>query len=372
MSFLHDSLLPWHASLWPALMSQSSKNGGLLLSGPGGHGKRHLARRLSQALLCEQPHADGQPCGQCAGCLLFRANQHPDFVEIVTEQHWDDFVRLRTEGSDGGGDGAGSGDSAATSSGGDREQKVSRDIRIVDIRKLERLTTLSAHRAGRRVVLIWPADEMTTEASNALLKTLEEPGQGLHFILVSAHAGKLLPTVRSRVRVQECPGADIKQARAWLVAQGVAEPDIALGLSTGAPLKALALAADADSAGDSLHNRNNFIAWLLDRNSSAPTERPAAFDKLGLGVVLQLVLLTGSELLRAAQGAGVKHLLHFNDALMQQAATLRNSPAQQSALHRLLKTCLDFMPHAEHPLNVRMQLDDLLQDWFAALKRKTA
>lgn len=363
MSQLHDSLLPWHAAVWPALMQQSAKGGGLLLTGPSGHGKRHLARRLSQALLCEAPQADGQPCGVCAGCLLCRSHQHPDWMEVATEQHWDDFIRLRTEGSDGTPD---SGNASSASDSGGSERKAARDIRIADIRQLERLTTLSAHRGGRRVVLIWPADDMTTEASNALLKTLEEPGHCLHFILVSAHPARLLPTIRSRVRLQDCGAASPEQARAWLQAHQIEQADSALGLCTGAPIQALALAQGDSDAGDSLANRDAFVRWLLDPASATQVERPGVFDKLGLPVALHLVVLTASELLRVQQGAGCRHLVYLSTELQ------RHRTLNTVALHRVAKAALDFLPMASHPLNVRMQLDALLQDWFFALNNRKA
>lgn len=352
MDWMHESLLPWHESLWNGLRAQCEKGGGLLLSGPSGHGKRHLARHLAQSLLCEAPAEHGHPCGRCASCLLIRANQHPDWVEIVTEQHWDDFVRLRTDPADGEG---------VSSTSSDKEQKVARDIRIADIRRLDRLTTLSAHRGGRRVVLIWPADEMTTEASNALLKTLEEPGQGLHFILVSAHPAKLLPTVRSRVRVQVCPPAPRESSLKWLKDKGIAQADVALGLCTGAPLNALDLQQGADSD-DTVTTRNALIAWLLSPGSrTAQLQRPNEFDRLGLKVVLQLMVLTASEYLRQQHGAPLLHLTQHAQAM----GALKDR-SHQRQMHELVRDCLAFMPQAEHPLNVRMQLDDWCRRWFDA------
>lgn len=382
MTWMHETLLPWHQTIWPELVGQSGKNGGLLISGPSGHGKRHLGRYLSQALLCESPKAGMHPCGQCASCMLCRVNQHPDWVEIVTEQHIDEFNRLRTEAGESD-SGADAGDSGEGGAGSEKTAKsVSRVISIKDIRKLETLTQLTAHRGGRRVVLIWPADDMSVEASNALLKVLEEPGEGLHFILVAAHAARLLPTVRSRLRIQACPPADRQTALTWLGQQehlctrppgqdghlsGVGA-EIALGLACGAPLQACALAGGATDdrsaalRGDTLEVRDAFVRWLLNPSESLRGQRPGDFDKMGLGTALQLMIQAGSEILRLQAGATISHLQHLQDAL------LRFKSVDVRALHELLKTCLDFMPNADHPVNVRMQLDELTLRWFNALR----
>lgn len=71
-------------------------------------------------------------------------------------------------------------------------------IGVDDIRELRRLMALSTRSGSRRIAIIDGAEDMTPEAQNALLKILEEPGEGKLFILVSHDASRLLPTVLSR------------------------------------------------------------------------------------------------------------------------------------------------------------------------------
>lgn len=342
---IHQRLLPWHETVWTDLVSLSQAGGGLLLFGPSGHGKRFLGRRLAQALLCEAPLSGFHPCGHCQGCLLFNAGQHPDFVEILPEALVDDFVRLRREDDE----------------VEDKEKKASKEIRIKDIRNLSRMTTLTAHRGGKRVVLIWPADEMNLESSNAILKTLEEPGEGLHFILVASHPAKLIPTVRSRVKNIDCGAASLVQATQWLASQGVADSAKALGLGVGAPLKALFLSGQA-TRDDSVALREQCLEWLLQSALVGVKERPSALDALGLPQWLQMVLLLGYEIMRVKQGRAPAHL-HWTEPQLQKIRLV-----DETSLPAYLETCVGFMPQASHPLNLRMQLDDLGVRWSSCFK----
>lgn len=349
----HSTLLPWHEGIWPDLVAAAAKGGGVLLSGASGHGKHWLARRFAQALLCETPLAGLHPCGHCPGCQLFKVNQHPDYAEIVPESRHDDFIRLRTEASDG------SEDKEA------KETRASREIRVRDIRALNQLMALSAHRGGRRVVLIWPADDMNLSAANALLKVLEEPGEGLQFLLVAAHPARLIPTIRSRINVVNCPPSSSAQAQAWLTRQGVDQADAALGLSVGAPLNAMALIRDAGRV-DNLQERSAFARFLLDMAAGQTAERSGSVDKMGLGTLLQILMLVAADVLRLHQGVPAVHLAYMAEPMS------RIRLADPRGLHELIAQALQLMPQADHPLNVRVQLEPLLQRWQSCFIRKAA
>ena len=78
-----------------------------------------------------------------------------------------------------------------------------------------------------RVVLIRRADRMNSQAANALLKTLEEPGRTTRFILTAPAARLLLPTVASRCRVLPLPRPSAEQAAEWALAAGRDSADLA-------------------------------------------------------------------------------------------------------------------------------------------------
>ncbi|WP_423142539.1 DNA polymerase III subunit delta' [Parablastomonas sp. CN1-191] len=122
--------------------------------------------------------------------------------------------------------------------------KTKRSIPIDEIRAMQQRLTTRPTLGARRAVIIDPADDLETNAVNALLKSLEEPPAGTFFLLVSHRPGRLLPTVRSRCRILRFdplsddavarivtgaePGADAA-TRAAAVAAARGSPGMALG-----------------------------------------------------------------------------------------------------------------------------------------------
>ncbi len=138
----------------------------LLLAGAEGIGKRAIAVALAQAVNCRSP-TDGDACGVCTNCVRIARDQFSD-VTII-----------------------GKGDEAS--------------IKIKTIR--ERVLEAVGYRpfeGARRVYIIDPADAMTREAQDALLKTLEEPPPAAILILISAYPDTLLATIQSRCRRLRC------------------------------------------------------------------------------------------------------------------------------------------------------------------------
>ena len=82
----------------------------------------------------------------------------------------------------------------------EKSRKRYDEIRVADIREAENFLHLTAGANGWRVMIIDSADDMNTNAENALLKSLEEPPPKTVIILISHQPGKLLPTIRSRCR----------------------------------------------------------------------------------------------------------------------------------------------------------------------------
>ena len=74
-------------------------------------------------------------------------------------------------------------------------------VTVEEIRRVNRFLSMTSHDGGYRVVIVDPADDMNTNAANALLKNLEEPPSRTVFILVAHSPGGLLPTIRSRCQM---------------------------------------------------------------------------------------------------------------------------------------------------------------------------
>lgn len=119
------------------------------------------------------------------------------------------------------------------------------NLSIDEVRRIEPLFRHTASEGGWRVVLIDQADAMTTQAQNAVLKVLEEPPAGALLILTASVPGKLLPTIRSRVRTLALePLADAVLANLLtqaLPALSSADVQQLARLAQGSPGQALAL-----------------------------------------------------------------------------------------------------------------------------------
>ena len=219
--------LPWLAEPLAALRD-GGRGHALILHGGAGSGLLELALRLAQAWLCEQ--APG-PCDQCPSCHLTIAHTHPDLKVVLPETLQQ---ALNWHGGDSEGD-AGDGDSKS-------KRKPSKDIKVEAVRQAIDWAHSSSGRGRGKVLVFHPADAMNTVAANALLKTLEEPGQGVRLLLCVDDPERLLPTIRSRCQRHALQGPALPQAQAWLQGQGVADAAVLLQAAGGQPLAAEAMA----------------------------------------------------------------------------------------------------------------------------------
>ena len=158
--------------------------GALLLSGPSAAGLDAAARRLSAALLCP----GGDPEHRCDSCRRAGAGLHPD------------LLRVEPEGV---------------------------QIRVDRAREALLFGAGRPYEAGRRVVLVSQAEMLGPEAANALLKSLEEPGQRLRWILVTTRPEALLTTIRSRCVAAALPQPSAAQRTAFFRERGLSQEDAA-------------------------------------------------------------------------------------------------------------------------------------------------
>lgn len=228
---------PWLQGLWKHTAGGlEGLHHGLLVTGVAGVAKREFAVELSRLLLCGSPKVEGEmcrACGACQNCVLFAGGTHPDFHVLCTElEACDGRIELLSAYSNR------YQDMAAR----EKRAKPSRVIPVDHIRVLIERFYAHSHIAARRVALLVPAERMNVNASNALLKLLEEPPANSIFILVSALPATLPATIRSRCVQIGVPLPERQQAEAWLTQRMAAEQaGQALALAGGAPLQALRL-----------------------------------------------------------------------------------------------------------------------------------
>lgn len=205
---------PWQERMYAQAVQalESGRMGhALLLTGPERLGKRAVAERLAQYLLCRSP-SSGQPCGSCRSCELYVARSQRDPLE------------LRPDGSPAhpGGhpmhpDAVFVGYAWRMTPSPPRQMT---QIGVDQVRELSERLGKSAQYGGAKVAIIDPAEAMNESACNALLKTLEEPQPGRYMWLVAASPMRLPATIRSRCQRLEfrLPARD--EALAWLGGQG--------------------------------------------------------------------------------------------------------------------------------------------------------
>jgi DNA polymerase-3 subunit delta' len=247
-----------------------------------------------------------------------------------------------------------------TRSDAEEGEKKAVTISVDQIRALGEFISLSSHQGGPKVVVIHPAEMLNLNAANALLKSLEEPPPGTHFLLLTHRPQQVLPTIKSRARQIALREPDLATGSAWLAAQGMrSDSELALAHTGNAPLLALEL-NDSEYWG----MRDAFLRQL-----TAPDLDP----------------LAAAEALRDFP---IHHVVSWlqkwsYDLIYSQATnTVRYNPDHADAL-RGLGACIDPMAavrfHREmvrlqrvvhHPLNARLFMSQLLLSYHELVQTK--
>jgi DNA polymerase-3 subunit delta' len=131
----------------------------------------------------------------------------------------------------------------------DKTKRYGQWIGVDEVRRLRAFLGNTAGESGWRVVIVDRADELNTNAANALLKTLEEPPARTLFLLISGAEGRLPVTIRSRTRTLRVPSLgkdDLEKAVQAAIERDDYKPDArtlqtALALSEGSVRRALEL-----------------------------------------------------------------------------------------------------------------------------------
>lgn len=127
-----------------------------LFCGPRGTGKTTMARLLAKSVNCTNP--EQAPCGTCENCIAANNGTHPDIVEI----------------------------------------NAANETHVEDIRDLIERSRLAPMMGKHKIYIIDEVHQLSSAASSALLKTLEEPPENVIFVLATTDPQKLLPTIISR------------------------------------------------------------------------------------------------------------------------------------------------------------------------------
>ncbi len=186
-----------------------------LITGECMQGKEYIARIFANALVCEHPVNECDPCGQCKSCKQAVTRNHPD---IITVTH----------------------DRPGTISVDDVRSQIVNDAMI------------KPYQSSRKIYIMNEAEKMTVQAQNALLKTLEEPPEYVVILLLTTSKTAMLPTVISRCVQLDMRPVEDKVVRKYLMSEIKIpdyQADICVAFARGNIGKARNLATSEDFEG---------------------------------------------------------------------------------------------------------------------------
>ena len=340
------SLYPWQQAAWQQIAQLRQRMPhALLFYGPQGCGKSDFAEYLAKALLCEKVQQAGAPanahaCGKCVSCTWFDLGNHPDYRRVRPEMLEDEPAE----------------EAEADSKKSAKASKTpSKEIKIDQIRALADFMNISTHRQGLRVVVLYPAEALNLMASNALLKTLEEPPPGTVFLLVTHRLDRLLPTILSRCRQFALALPEHEQSLAWLKQQGVAGAEQWLAEQGGAPLLARQLAQEG--------NRDEldwFLQQLMQPGVETALKSAEKLAKTPVSNVLAWLQRWLYDLFSYKLAGRIRYYPQHQKPIADLAAR-----ADLNQLLRTLKLINQRRAIVDHPLAPKLFIEDMLLDYQA-------
>ena len=265
---------------WRAALDGTRLHHAWLFAGKAGLGKRDFAEAAARQLVAE--HGVPQPDGD-----------HPDIIVLTHLPKDEKEEKKREEG---------------------KPYQTKRNISVAQIRSMQKRLFTRPTLGSRRVIIIDPADDMEPSASNALLKSLEEPPQGTFFMLVSHRPARLLPTIRSRCRTLRFPTLKRGQLEMMLDREGVTQD---------AASREAAIDAAGGSYGAALRFVEQDLGPLAKVIHRLMNEGDPGFSARG-----DLTRLIGTR----ADRSRIQAVLELTQALVARHAASTTSPAQRSAL----------------------------------------
>ena len=329
--FKQSELMPWLQNDWQQLMQRHSQHGlphATLFTGSEGFGKRQLAYKLAFYLLCQNQNKTDQACGQCHSCQLMKAGTHPDYWVC------------------------------------DQEAK-GKQIKVDSIRSLNEFLAKTPQIAACQVVQIFPVEAMNVNASNALLKTLEEPSGESYLLLISERLGSVLPTIRSRTQRISIQPPETEFATQWLNQQHGIDPQQAkeaLGQNAGGPLKALQWLNDGQAEQDALCGEL-MRSWLEKHDLQKVSSQ---LGKMEIDVLLNWWLRLSLDILKCGMTGSPAHINH-PDAPWVQQLTATASKLKLLTLQSKLQELISKLAVGQGNYNQSLLIESLLLDWKSAL-----
>ncbi|MEH6447285.1 MAG: DNA polymerase III subunit delta' [Oleispira sp.] len=326
--------IPWSNELWQSLIERYHGNGlphASLLLGNEGTGRRPLAFKLAKFLLCQA--ADKKTaknttyCNQCHSCKLLDAGSHPDY-----------FIC-------------------------DQEAK-GKQIKVDTVRKLNDFLAKTPQISACQVVHIYPIEALNINASNALLKTLEEPSGESYLLLMAERLGSVIPTIRSRTQRISLHPPNTDFALEWLASRLVNTPkeDLVLALKQcgGGPLKAEQWLREGLLSQDSAYT-SLMQSWLSGQQQLQDVSK--ALSKYELVETINWWTGFSLDIMKLGMGAHATQLSRPQQAewIGQLVATV--SKLKLLTLQQKLQEIAGRLAAGQGNYNASLLIESLLLDW---------
>lgn len=274
-----------------------------LLKGPRGSPKELIADMLAKDLLCDSPAEGGRACGACWSCRAVRDGQHPDL-----------FYAEREGAS----------------------------IKIKKSHEMLKEALLKPYHSARKVFIIKDAEDFTVEASNALLKILEEPPSYVTFILTTGNLSGIPDTILSRCQIVPVRAFSPEDLADILIKDG-ADPRAAREV--------------AELAGGNIERARRMLArsrGAVSRGDQILTE------------VLSSSVVDAAQ--KYAKGEPQERLEVVDDLEIELAKRLRDAEGESAALLKAMKAVMAAKDRLESSANAFLTFVVLFVDLGRALK----
>ena len=286
-----------------------------------------FARYLSLLLLCDDPD-DLSACANCEACRMMLAGTYSDFRLVTLEQD-------------------------------EKSKKISKNIKIEQIRDLKHEVSLTHQYDRLKIAAIYPAEAMSTAGANALLKTLEEPAAAVLLLLLTHNRGRIPITLRSRCQLWTINLPNRAQALDWLRQQGLSPQDAASYLEFGGGDPVLAL-----------HLQRNDYAALV-------TSFKARFGQflrgeLGVSSLCRELVATEIPMLRRLVDLTLNAYCYQSSGVDSGANPLPEANRQRAQrLLDLRQRAQNQLRVEENNLDLQLQLEDVLISLKQILTRRS-
>jgi len=325
------TMFPWQREVFERALALKQENRlpqAVLLETTSDYQMEDLARYLSMLLLCDKPQ-DLSFCETCEACRMMSAGTYADFslVTLVVDE---------------------------------KSKKLNKNIKIEQIRHLIHELHLTRKYSRLKIAIIFPAEVMNKSSANALLKTLEEPADGVLLLLVTRNPGRIPITLRSRCQSWTIDPADQAASLQWLADQGVDTDSTALYLQYAGGDPLLAMHLQQQDYAQSVESFKTSLAAFL-RGGQSASELCKNLLSGEVAITRRLIEMTLTAYCFKASGI---------DSAGQRTSSA--DPGRARQLLDLQRRAQGQLQVEENNLDFQLQLEDVLISLKQILTRRTS